>query len=85
MLEETNILIAENNVKVWTVENTLFPQEHKHFVTIFTISEWTEAMGEAQNLEPHKHEDWLWYRWDDLRSLNLMPGIDQLLRKGMRP
>jgi 8-oxo-dGTP diphosphatase len=83
-LEETGMVIPPHIPKVWTVENTMFKEEHRHFATIFVVTPWTPDMGTAVVTEPDKNEGWKWCWWFDLPQ-PLMPGIQQLLNKDKRP
>lgn len=82
--EEAGIIVPKHNLKVWTVENTLFREEGKHYVVVFVVTRWTPDMGKPINVEPDKCEGWEWRDWYHLPQ-PLMPGIDQLLQKDMAP
>ena len=81
IFEETGIVIK--SAEYWTTENVLFPTEDTHYVTIFMITDMPEDQ-EAKNMEPEKCVKWEWLPWDKLPT-NLMPGITQLLARGMCP
>lgn len=83
-LEEVGIKISPKRIRIWTIENTVFPEHKKHFVVIFAVSVWTPKLGKPVNKEPSKCESWEWCQWDKLPR-PLAPGIMQILDKGMRP
>jgi 8-oxo-dGTP diphosphatase len=64
--------------QLWTVTNTRFFDENKHYVVVFMVSDWIS--GEAKIMEPNKCECWHWFRWSerDLPS-PLMKGIQMLV------
>lgn len=66
----------------WTIANTRFYDEGKHYVCIFMISDWIS--GEATLMEPDKNEGWEWFDWDDLPS-PLMLGLQSLVERSMNP
>ena len=82
--EEAGLIIAEPEIEEWTVENVLFPNEDKHYVTIFTVTLWHPNMGEPVNKEPHKLKAWEWFYWNEMPR-PIMPGIMQLHEKGKYP
>lgn len=83
--EETGVVIPSiHDVRYWTTENVLFPEENKHYVTIFMITKYSEKMGIPTPMEPDKCEDWKWFQWDVMPD-NIMTGIKQLKLRNMRP
>lgn len=50
VMEETGMQIR--NVRFGAVTNDYFPEEDKHYVTIWVLSDW--ASGEAKIVEPDK-------------------------------
>lgn len=48
----------------WTVANTVYEQQKKHFVLIIMKCEWIS--GEAQVMEPTKCYCWEWFDWNNL-------------------
>lgn len=66
----------------WTVANTRFYDEGKHYVCIFMISDWIS--GEAKTMEPDKNEGWDWFDWNHLPE-PLMLGLQNLVDLAMNP
>lgn len=62
--EESNLEIK--NVRFGAVTNDHFVDEHKHYVTIWVLSDW--AGGELKNMEPEKCTAQSWNTFDDLPS-----------------
>jgi len=75
ILEETGIQIA--NIRKGPFTNDIFPQEGKHYVTLFMIAD--HASGEVAALEPEKCEKWEWFAWDALPQPLFLP-IENLLK-----
>lgn len=78
---------AGDDIKVtppqfWTVANTRFYNEQKHYVVIFMISDWES--GEAVLMEKEKNEGWDWFAWDNL-PFPLMLGLRNLVERSMNP
>ena len=71
-IEEAGSDIKITTPKFWTALNTPFPEEDKHYVTIFMVADW--IMGEAVVMEPEKNDGWAWIAWDSLPD-PLMLGI----------
>ena len=74
---------AGGNLKVtdpimWTVENTIFKDEGRHYVVIMMIADWIS--GEPKVVEPEKCECWEWFCWNKLPG-PLMQGIQNLVDK----
>jgi 8-oxo-dGTP diphosphatase len=65
-LEEAGPDIKVTEPKVWTVVNTVFPDEDRHYACIFLICDWIS--GEAKVMEPDKCEEWKWFECYDLPS-----------------
>lgn len=84
MKEECGLEVPERDIRFWTLENVIFPDEQRHYVTVFTCTLWQPYMGEPKNLEPKKHEDWQWYYWREMPR-PVMPGIAQLHDKSIYP
>lgn len=68
--------------QLWTVANTRFFDEYKHYVVVFMLSDWIS--GEAVLMEPEKNEGWEWFSWDALPE-PLMMGIQNLVERSMNP
>jgi 8-oxo-dGTP diphosphatase len=66
----------------WTVRNTPFRTENKHYVVILMISDW--VTGEPCVMEPHKNAGWAWHSWNNLPS-PLMMGIQDCVNNGLNP
>lgn len=62
ILEETGLIVSK--VTFLTVGNYMFG--NKHYVDVDMLAE--VQAGEAQVLEPYKHEFWQWYSIDELPS-----------------
>jgi 8-oxo-dGTP diphosphatase len=70
--------------QLWTVSNTIFLEESKHYVVVFMVANWLR--GEAIVVEPEKNDGWEWFDWNDLPAAHLlMPGIVDLKRRGEKP
>ncbi len=79
--EETGIILA--GAKLWTVANTIFWNESRHFVNVLMVADM--PLGQvAHVMEPTKCEKWQWFRWTSL-PCPLMPGIEKALSLGMSP
>ena len=61
-MEETGLEI--DNIRFVTATNNLFPDEKRHSITLYHVADW--KFGEVENLEPHAHERWEWFAWDEL-------------------
>ena len=64
----------------FTVSNTRFSNEGKHYVVLFMICDWIS--GEPQVMEPEKCEKWDWFTYDNLPS-PLMMGIQDIKDRGL--
>jgi len=60
--EESNLSIK--NVRFGAITNDHFVDEHKHYVTIWMLSEWKN--GEVMNMEPEKCTAQSWNTFEDL-------------------
>jgi 8-oxo-dGTP diphosphatase len=60
--EESDLNIK--NVCFGAVTNDLFVDEHKHYVTIWMVSDWES--GEVKNMEPTKCSEQRWVTFDTL-------------------
>ena len=79
--EETGILLP--SVKLWTVENTIFHAEQKHYAVVLMVADLPTGQ-EARVIEPEKCEKWEWFPWDKLPS-PLMLGIQKVIEHGLSP
>lgn len=79
--EETGIILEE--VKFWHVQNTIFPNENKHYVLILMVADMPKYQ-KPLSLEPDKNGPWDWYSWKNLPT-PLMPGTRQALEQGLNP
>lgn len=78
--EETGLMIK--NIKFVGVTNSLFPKDHKHFVTLFMAG--ACETGEPELCEPDQCEVWGWFAWDDLPTPQFS-AINELKSKGFNP
>lgn len=79
--EETGIRLPA--AKFWTVTNTIFHAEKRHFAVVFLIAD-MPAGQEARVIEPDKCECWDWFPWSNLPA-PLMQGIESLVVRGLNP
>ena len=75
VMEETGMEVA--NTKFAAVTNDYFEQEGKHYVTLWTISDWTK--NEPSITEPEKCTGQLWVDFDMLPDPLFLPWT-QLLK-----
>lgn len=80
--EEAGKELIVSQPKLWTVVNTLFTEEDKHYVLIMMISDWIS--GEAIQMEPDKNAGWDWFTWDNLPS-PLILGLQIMEDRGLNP
>ena len=71
--EETGLQLEGSSVNFITATNTVFPETHKHYVTIFmTAIAKPEAGGQeaiAKLMEPTKCEGWFWHTFTEMRKM----------------
>jgi 8-oxo-dGTP diphosphatase len=79
--EETGIILP--CAKFWTVVNTIFHAEEKHYVVVLLVADMPEGQ-EARITEPDKCDRLEWFCWDSLPS-PLMQGIGKLVSGGLNP
>lgn len=79
--EETGIMLPA--VKLWTVENTIFHTEKRHYAVVFLTAD-MPAGQKVRVMEPDKCERWDWFPWTDLPA-PLMQGIERLVVRGINP
>lgn len=82
MMEEAGKQLKVARTRYWTIENVMFFDEGRHYVTIFLKADW--KAGEAEVMEPEKNEGWGWFTWDNLPEPR-MGGIQQLVERGVNP
>lgn len=82
LLEETNIDIPEDSLKVLVVNNIQSPKDKYHYVTIILVCACQDDQ-EIKNLEPEKCEGWEWWTMDDIqaRSFEVFYTIRVLLQQ----
>lgn len=67
--EETGLEIK--NIRFGTVTNDIFPEENKHYVTIWMLSDW--ASGKEQITEPNKCLQQKWCTFEDVPTPHFVP------------
>jgi len=75
--EETNL--DSSSFKLIHVTNTIFSQQDgqsKHYVTIF-MKTILQDDSTLKCLEPHKNSDWIWTKWNDLKTKKLFAPLQQ--------
>jgi 8-oxo-dGTP diphosphatase len=75
VLEETGVQIR--NVRFGAVTNDYFKKEHKHYVTVWMLSDWDS--GQEKLVEPDKFVEMQWREFNNLPSPLFLPW-NQLLR-----
>lgn len=78
--EEAGITIK--NIRFITATNDFFPQEQKHYITIYVRAEL--QAGDVVNKEPDKLVQWGWFSWDNLPQPLFLP-LQNLLKQGFHP
>jgi len=79
--EETGIMLP--SAQFWTLENTVFHREGRHYVCLFMVADLPPGQR-AMVMEPTKCDEWSWFQWDKLPP-PLMPGLQQLVNRGANP
>ena len=74
--------IKTTKPELWTICNTIYKDQKKHYVVVVMKAEW--IVGEAVIMEPKKCYVWDWFSWDDLPK-PLMEGIKDLVKRDMNP
>ena len=77
VLEETDLKIK--NTKFAGVTNDIFPEEEKHYITLFIIADYDS--GELKTREPGKCSEWNWFSWEKLPQPLFLP-INNLINQG---
>ena len=80
VLEETGLDIQVVACGPYT--NNMFPEEGKHYVTLFVIAH--AQTGAPRVREPSKCSAWRWFRWSELPS-PLFPPLISLHASGFVP
>jgi 8-oxo-dGTP diphosphatase len=62
--------------------NDVFPEEQKHYVTLFVVADL--VAGEVEVQEPEQCERWEWFEWSGLPHPLFLP-IENLLKTGFDP
>ncbi|MFP4226695.1 MAG: nucleotide triphosphate diphosphatase NUDT15 [Desulfobacterales bacterium] len=78
--EETGLAI--NPVARGPYTSDVFPEEGKHYVTLFVVAR--SGTGEPRILEPDRCEKWQWFRWSALPRPLFAP-LESLIRTGFVP
>lgn len=79
--EETGIILPA--ARYWTVINTVFHAEQKHYVDVMMVADMPNGQ-EPQVKEPDKCKMWGWFHWGCLPG-PLMQGIEKLVSCGLNP
>jgi 8-oxo-dGTP diphosphatase len=78
--EETGALVSI--VRRGPFTNDIFPEERKHYITLFVVADY--GSGDIEAREPDKCERWEWFEWNDLPRPLFLP-IHNLLKTGFDP
>lgn len=83
-IRETNeeVGIKIKNIHFATVTNDIFPEEEKHYITIYMACEYES--GDLQIMEPEKCEQWAWFNWNNMPSPLFIP-LANLIKQGWTP
>ena len=68
-MEEANINIK--GVAFVGITNDIFAEENKHYITIALTARWDS--GEVNLNEPHKCEEWKWFKWSNFPENLFIP------------
>lgn len=71
-----------SNISFARVTNDMFPEEQKHYVTIYMRADY--GSGEVTLREPEKCERWEWFSWDALPDPLFIP-MQNLIALGYKP
>ncbi len=69
VMEETGLTV--NNVRFGAVTNDIFPNENKHYVSVWMLTDY--ASGEPTITEPDTYVDFGWYDFDSLPAPLFLP------------
>jgi 8-oxo-dGTP diphosphatase len=78
--EETDLKIK--NTKFAGVTNDIFPDEKRHYITLFISADYDS--GVLKNMEPEKCSEWNWFKWESLPQPLFQP-INNLIKQGFNP
>lgn len=78
VLEEAGVVVK--NIRFLDITEDMFKEEDKHYVTIYTVSDY--CSGEPRIMEPDKCSEWIWTTWDEMPEPIFLPLIN--LRKKMK-
>ena len=80
-LEEIGAVLK--NLRIVDFTNNFFPQENKHYLTVFVTADLSNVSTINVN-EPDKIEALEWFEWDNLPEPMFVPVVN-LKKKGFRP
>ena len=80
VLEETDLKIK--NTRFVGVTNDIFPDEGRHYITIFITADYDS--GQLKTMEPEKCSVWEWFNWEKLPHPLFRP-IENLIKQGFNP
>jgi len=80
VFEETGVAISHPRKGTFT--NDIFPNENKHYVTLYMLADYES--GDVEIKEPEKCERWEWFSWEELPKPLFIP-IENLLKENYRP
>ena len=70
--------ISVKNLRLGTFTNDIFPEDDKHYVTLYVVCDYES--GEPEVLEPEKCEKWGWFKWNELPQPLFTP-IKNLIKR----
>jgi 8-oxo-dGTP diphosphatase len=78
--EEVGVKIK--NLRLGPYTNDIFPNEQKHYITLYVISDYLS--GQVEIKEPDKCERWEWFEWNNLPEPLFIP-MQNLIKTGYNP
>jgi ADP-ribose pyrophosphatase YjhB (NUDIX family) len=63
--EECGVKLPQDDIKFLTCMNVRNPDKDYHTVSIWMFCEVEKTDYRFVNLEPEKHKDWYWHKWND--------------------
>lgn len=78
--EEVGLSIK--NMQFVTATNDIFPEENKHYITVYMLAEYAD--GKVEIKEPDKMVEWGWFSWDKLPQPLFIP-MKNLIKQGFNP
>lgn len=63
--------LAITNIRFVTAMNDIYPEDDKHYVTIFVQADW--AGGEIDHREPEFGDSWMWTEWEAIPEPRFFP------------